>query len=181
VALLCAGLLVGCAERKSIDEQLILAIRKNDLAQVERLLAAGANANADKVPGYEGRPPLFHAATFGYADAAKRLLDKGASVDYGADAGLPTPLMVASLNGSAPTVELLIHSGANVNAQASGTTALTEATRNGAAEVLRLLLEAGADPNVSMPDASLPTCYANTHGYRQAEELLRAAGGQGSC
>jgi ankyrin repeat protein len=176
-----AAVLAGCGPGESPDEQLIRAVRQKDLQEVERLLAAGANPNADKVPGFEGRPALFHAAIFGYTDIAQELIDKGASADYGAAEGLVTPLMVASLNGAASTVELLIRSGANVNARAGATTALTEATRRGYADVLSLLLAAGANPNVPMDDGSAPMCYAKSHGYTEAEQLLRAAGARGEC
>ena len=60
--------------------------------------------------------------------------------------------MVASLNGAASTVELLIRSGANVNASAGKSSALTEATRLGHADVIALLLAARANPNVPMDD-----------------------------
>jgi ankyrin repeat protein len=176
-----AASIAACAEPKSADEQLILATRRNLPAEVDRLLAAGANPNADRLPGYEGRPALFHAATFGYVEIADKLIQRGADANYGADRAALTPLMLAALNGPAPMVELLVRSGAEVNAQASGSTALTEATRKGDPAVLRVLLEAGADPNVAMLDGSAPACYAKMHGYAQAARLLIEAGGRGAC
>jgi uncharacterized protein len=173
--------LAGCGPGESADEQLIRAVRQKDLPEVERLLAAGASPNADKVRGFEGRPALFHAAVFGYTDIAQELIDKGANANYGADQGLVTPLMVASLNGAASTVELLLRRGANVNAKAGKTTALTEATRRGYADVISLLLAAGANPNMPMDDGSAPMCYAKNHDYNEAEQLLRAAGARGEC
>jgi ankyrin repeat protein len=176
-----AALVAGCAQQKSPDEQLILAVRRNQPAEVDALLAAGASPNADGVKGYEGRPALFHAATFGYVDIATKLIERGANANYGADRGATTPLMLAALNGPAAMVDLLVRSGADVNAQAAGSTALSEATRKGDPQVLRVLLEAGADPNVPMLDGSTPVCYAKTHGYAQAAQLLAAAGGGGDC
>jgi len=175
------ALVAGCGPAPSPDEQLIRAVRQKDLPEVERLLATGANPNADKVPGFEGRPALFHAANFGYTDIAQELIDKGANADYGAAQGAVTPLMVASLNGAASTVELLIRSGANVNAIAGKSSALTEAMRRGNADVIALLLAAHADPNVPMDDGSAPLCYAKKQAYTEAEELLRAAGARGKC
>jgi hypothetical protein len=173
--------LAACARERSLDEQLIRAVRQKDLAEVERLLAAGADPNADDVPGFEGRPALFHAATFGYTDIARRLIEKGADANHGEATGAVTALMVASLNGATGTVELLIRSGADVNARAGNATALTEAMRRGYPDVIALLLQAGANPDVLMDDGSAPLCYARTHHYTEAEKLLRAAGAGGGC
>jgi ankyrin repeat protein len=180
-ALVLAALLPGCSNQKSPDEQLILATRRNQPAEVDRLLAAGADPNADKLPGYEGRPALFHAATFGYVDIAGELIQRGANVNYGADRGALTPLLVAALNGPPAMVDLLLRSGAQVNVQAAGATPLTEATRKGDPEVIRLLLDAGADPGVPMSDGTAPVCYAKTHGYHDAAQLLANAGATGAC
>ena len=179
-ALALATLLPACSQ-KSPDEQLIVATRRNQPEEVDRLLAAGANPNADQVKGFEGRPALFHAATFGYVDIAGKLIGKGANANYGADRGAVTPLMVAALNGPPAMVDLLVRSGANPNVQAGGATPLTEATRKGDPEVVRALLVAGADPAVTMPDGSAPACYAKAHGYGQAAELIVSAGGRGDC
>jgi ankyrin repeat protein len=174
-------LVAACAEQ-SLDEQLILAIRRNQPAEVDRLLAQGADVNAEKVKGFEGRPPLFHAATYGYLDIARKLIDKGAKINAGEHSGGGTPLMTAALNGSAPMVALLLQAGANVNARDSaGSTALTEAVRKGDAEVLALLLNAGADPGVPMGDGRAPVCYARALGYKQVEQLLISDGAPGTC
>jgi ankyrin repeat protein len=180
-ALLCAMWLAGCNQQKAPDEQLILAVRGNQVAEVQRLLAQGANPNADRVQGFEGRPALFHAATFGYLEIARMLIDKGANVNFGADRGEVTPLMSAALNGSAPVVALLLERGAAVGATAAGATALTEATQRGDPEVIGVLLAAGADPNVPMPDDRTPMCYAKGRGFGQVADLLREAGGRGEC
>jgi ankyrin repeat protein len=180
-ALLCAAWLAACSQPESPDEQLILAVRGNQVAEVERLLAQGANPNADAVKGYEGRPPLFHAATFGYADIARLLIAKGAQVNYGADRGAVTPLIAAALNGSAPMVALLLERGADVDAVAGGATALTEAVQRSDPEVVGLLLAAGADPNMPMPDGGTPYCYAKGRDLGRVAELLRDAGGRGAC
>jgi len=182
-ALALAGMLTGAlvaCQSKSAEEELILAVRGNDVAEVEALLAAGADPNADKVPRYEGRPPLFHAATFGYVDVAQALIDKGAKVDYADPSGL-TPLMVSALNGPPSMVELLLSTGASVDVSAGGATPLTEAVRKGDPLVLRLLLEAGADPNAPMSDGTAPVCYATSHNFSDAAEVIRQAGGQGDC
>jgi ankyrin repeat protein len=182
-ALIALAVLPAACAQQSLEEKLILAVRQNQPAEVDRLLAAGANVNADQVKGFEGRPPLFHAATYGYVDIARRLIEKGANVNAGVQSGAVTPLMVAALNGSAAMVALMIQSGADVNAReaSTGSAALTEALRKGDAEVLVLLLNAGADPNVPMDDGRAPLCYARAMGHKSAEQVLRAAGAQGKC
>jgi ankyrin repeat protein len=178
---LVAALVAACAQQ-SLEEQLILAVRRNQPAEVDRLIAQGADVNADKVKGYEGRPPLFHAATYGYVEIAKKLIEKGAKPNGGEHGGGVTPLMAAALNSSAPMVALLLKAGADANARDSaGSTALTEAVRKGDAEVLVLLLDAGADPGVPMGDGRTPVCYARALGYKQVDALLIAAGAPGSC
>ncbi len=173
-----AGL--AACQTKTPDEELILAARRNDLPQVQELLAGGVNPNADAVPRYEGRPALFHAATFGYVEVAQALIEKGANVDYADPSGL-TPLMVASLNGPPEMVELLLSSGASVEVSAGGATPLTEATRKGDPLVLRALLDAGANPNTPMSDGSAPVCYALSHNFEEAAAVIRQAGGEGDC
>lgn len=181
---LLAVLLVACActacGQKSPDEALILAVRGNDVDEVQALLDAAADPNADKVPRYEGRPPLFHAATFGYVEVARALIAEGARVDYVDPSGL-TPLMLAALNGPPAMVELLLSQGASVDVSAGGATPLTEAMRKGDPLVLRVLLEAGADPDTRMPDGSSPLCYAMDRDFIDAAEVIRQAGGQGDC
>ena len=48
-------------------------------------------------------------------------------------------------------------------------------------DVIALLLAAGANPNVPMDDGSTPMCYAKSHDYTEAEQLLRTAGARGEC
>ena len=62
--------------KQSPDEQLILAVRRRIFPRWSAC-SRPAQPNADKVPGFEGRPALFHAAVFGYTDIAQELIDKG--------------------------------------------------------------------------------------------------------
>jgi ankyrin repeat protein len=72
------------------------------------------------------------------------LLDSGVEVDMKIDKLGETALMVASQNGYANVVGLLLHHGAEVPRRC---TALFLAAREGHAATVQMLLDAGADPN----------------------------------
>ena len=60
------------------DIELIRAIKRGDIAEVERLIHAGANLNCTDTQQWT---PLFHAASTGRTDIMRLLLDAGASPD----------------------------------------------------------------------------------------------------
>lgn len=89
-------------------DPLLLAVEHPDVAQ--RLLEAGADPN-----GSAGSvPPLYNAALTGHLDAARLLLDAGASVEGDVEAGL-RPLAAAVLSARVDMVRLLLEAGANPN------------------------------------------------------------------
>ncbi len=59
------------------DEQLFRAARHGDVAGIEQALVAGAGVN-DAAP-VDGKTALFRAAVFGYVDAVKVLIARGAN------------------------------------------------------------------------------------------------------
>src|SRR6185436_17091542 len=133
----------GRADRPSLD-------KTTGLKLIEILLNAGANPNLQLklFPPYRslrddrgadtllsvGTTPLIHASKAGDVDAMKLLIAHGANVDLPTATGI-TPLMAASGNGSAnldtrgrykteaqaiAAIELLVKSGANINARDRG-------------------------------------------------------------
>ena len=121
--------------------RLILAADKGDTTAVERLLASGANVNAQEM--------------------RKEYVDHGngsAGVEYIPETGR-SALMAAAEKGHLAVVEKLLAAGANVNAHArypkdgymhdkgAGETALVFALKNGHNAVAERLLAAGADVN----------------------------------
>lgn len=84
------------------------AASRGDAAEIDRLVAAGADVDArDRW----GNTPLHRAAAGGRLLAARRLLDAGADLDSRNDDG-ETPLHEAHFRNQVEVVELLIRAGA---------------------------------------------------------------------
>jgi uncharacterized protein len=156
---------------------LVFATRRNDLASVQILLAAGADVN--QVTGY-GFTPLLVATQNRYYQLGSFLLDKGADPNV-ANKGGWTPLYLAVDNrniegGDYPVrkgdmdhldfIKKLLDRGANVNARMrdntetrtifrgqwageNGATAFWRASQSSDLVVMRLLLAHGADPKIA--------------------------------
>lgn len=109
-------------------------------AIVERLLAAGADPNANGGV----TTPLVEAATHGDVETLTLLLNGGADPNL-ADATDGTPLMAASQRGATDQVNMLLAAGADPNRRSTlGSTALALAQAGGYGDIARLLQEAGA-------------------------------------
>jgi len=156
---------------------LVFATRRNDLASVRALLAAGADVN--QVTGY-GWTPLLVATQNRYYQLGAFLLDKGADPNL-ANTGGWTPLYLAVDNrniegGDYPVrkgdmdhlefIKKLLDHGADVNARMrdntetrtifrgqwageNGATAFWRASQSSDLVVMRLLLAHGADPKIA--------------------------------
>jgi cytohesin len=133
---------------------LFQAAKKGDVAALRRLVAAGADANAqakgrDTLFGVavDSGTPLMAAAEAGHVDACRLLLEAGARVNA-KNANGSTPLMHAAAPGHLGVVRLLLRAGAEVDAEdGQGRTALLVAAWAGHADVVGALLDAGADPD----------------------------------
>src|SRR5215471_13368226 len=130
-----------------------LAVRDNDIAKVQSLLRAGANASA--VNRY-GVTPLSLAAENGNAEMTAILLKAGADPKAMLPGG-QTLLMTAARTGNPEVMKLLLDRGANPNTKEStnGETALTWAAAQNHPEAVRVLASHGADLNAR----SLPLQY----------------------
>ena len=94
------------------DIELIRAIKRGDLTEIERLIRAGANLNCSDTQDWT---PLFHAAHAGRTDILHLLLANGAEVDSHREKGF-TPLFSAILNRHLDAIRLLLDSGASTEA-----------------------------------------------------------------
>jgi ankyrin repeat protein len=131
----------GSAQSDSARDALLAAIQRGAVADVTRLLDAGASSNSVSA---DGTPLLMAAALFSDAAMVNVLLTHGADANQ-AGVGGTTALMWAVPN--LEKVRLLVTHGANVNARSASdrTALLVAAAYPRTVDVLRFLLDSGAD------------------------------------
>ncbi len=153
------------------------AVKAGDKAQVEALLAQGADVNAKDTYGVT---PIDKAVSWGQKDIAELLLAKGADINAKTEDG-GTLLHLAASGGHKDVVELLLAKGADVNAKSRyDFTALNSAAYEGHKDVVELLLAKGADVNAKDKDGMTPLHWvANLNkkdNGKDIAELLLAKG-----
>jgi ankyrin repeat protein len=132
---------------------LLDAVRRGDVQEVARLLAAGADPN---VRDPDGDAPLHIAAEQCNADIAELLLKHGADPNARDNQG-KTPLHRAVWERCGAVVELLLKHGADPNARTdAGVTLLHSAAISGNVKLAEILLSRGADPNARAADGATP-------------------------
>lgn len=142
----------------------------------ERLLDDPAAATAFSPDGYTA---LHFAAFFGKADAARMLLEHGASVDvYTRNPFANQPLHAAAAGRHIEVCRILLAADADVNAtQHGGFAPLHESAQAGDVELTELFLSAGADP-VALSDAGeTPGDVAAAAGHADLAARLRDVSG----
>ncbi|BAG40477.1 ankyrin repeat domain-containing protein [Orientia tsutsugamushi] len=152
--------------------QLHNAIKNNDSAGLDRLIAAGCDVNGLCNNGFTA---LQRAVIEGNIQIIQKLLAAGADIDLG-DNNWNSALHVASALGKIDVVEKLLAAGANVDLQDNnGHSALHMATIQGKLDVIQKLLAAGA--NVDLQDNNgQPALYAaiSNNGQKLIYYLLDA-------
>jgi uncharacterized protein len=118
------------------------AAAQGDVAEIERLIAARENPNAQDS---HSRTPLHVAAHFRHHAAAQALLKGGAKVNA-LDAQRYDIVTIAAVNNDVAMLKLALDGGASAKAITSPYqgTALIAAAHLGHAEVVRMLIAAGA-------------------------------------
>jgi ankyrin repeat protein len=118
-----------------------MAVRNGDVARAERIIKR-THIDLEKLDG--GRTYLATSIVNRDIAMTRFLLSNVADKD--AERSLP-PLMYAVFEADIPSINLLVSSGANVNAVCSwGETALSIAILFENVKVISILLESGADP-----------------------------------
>ena len=135
------------------------AAAKGDTAEIERLLAAGQNVNAQDA---HSRTPLHVAAHFGHQAAAQALLKGGANPNA-LDAQKYDIVTIVAVTNDVAMLKLALAGGTNPKAITSpyDGTALIAAAHLGHAEVVRVLIAAGA-----------PLDHVNNLGWTALMELI---------
>lgn len=157
--------------QSELDALLLEAVRADNLAEIDRLLEAGADPNTESSSGYS---MLGLAASKGDLAMADLLISHGASIDGRAT---NAPLVMAARFGQFEMAKKLLDAGANVEGtvalegQYENSTALQWAAIENYPELAELLIARGADVN------TVETMYNRTplHGaayYDGPEALL---------
>jgi uncharacterized protein len=126
------------------------AVYNGDVAEVKRLLRAGANISlANKY----GASPMTLAAEVGNTEMLKVLLEAGANADSPNPEG-QTALLAVARTGNVEAAKLLIDHGATVDAKEKwgGQTALMWASARRHPKMMELLIAKGADVNARSID-----------------------------
>ncbi len=122
------------------------AAKRGDVAEIERLLASGTDANEQD----PSASPLHWAAAFGHVDAVELLADAGANLEAQSSM-LGTPLIAAIRLNRPETVRALIAAGATLDGRDDeGYTPLIMAVLQESLPAVDALLSAGADPNIEI-------------------------------
>ncbi len=120
------------------------AAERGDLKTVASLLQKFDVNSA----GGDGMTALHWAAYRDDREMAQILIQAGANVNGANRLKAVTPLLLASTNGSAAMIGLLLEKGADANlANAPGTTPLMLAAASGSVDAVKALLDHGADVN----------------------------------
>ncbi len=174
--LLCLLVLTGC---KPDPKELEAALQRGDLAEVQRLLAEGADPNAVVVVDQASRRPLGVAAVRGDLPLLEALLARRADPtleDPGLDGGR-TPLAVAAFRGHAKVVARLLAAGARVDHGGGAMTPLALAAQNGDLATVEALLAARAVVDPSRDATGYPPLtVAADHGHLDVVKRLVEAG-----
>lgn len=152
------------------DKKLIQNAYNGKLAEVENLVAKGANVN---LQDQKKRTPLIFAATNGHTSVVKFLIESGADVNA-KDSGGQTALLYACKRSFNEIAAFLLENGAEVNVQSKkkGITALMLAAVWDNVELVQLLLEHGADPQLTDTFGRTAKLLAQKKGNSAVVDLL---------
>lgn len=133
-------------EKKQLQEDLLQAIKKQDLLAVEKYIQTGADVN-DTTKGYT---PLTLALRKSSDEVVQLLLDNNANPDQKTKQGV-TPLRMACKDNNTQKVLSLLRANADVNQTSKKRKPIIQAINEGKQAIVQLLLQHNADLS---PDCS---------------------------
>jgi ankyrin repeat protein len=164
--LLALILLLACGVHPVTGQPLADAARRGDVAEVKRMLKAGADPNVRA--GVNDWPALLHAVHKHQLGTAAALLDGGADPNRGYPHDY-TPLMMAAAYGHADMVRLLLSRGAQTRVvDAEGATAL-DLAYEGVPDIDCFTFFSCQDEAVRLLRAADPKLQANSFARRWAK------------
>lgn len=131
----------------SFEHRLDLAIKQDDLAVIQKLIADGLDVNREMTT--TGWPLLMHAIDAEASDVAKEFISAGADVNLQDSSG-ETSLHFAAVANDIDMLQVLIDAGADINRQ--GAWGSTPLHRTDCGECQDLLVRNGADPAIKNED-----------------------------
>src|SRR5262249_51183994 len=138
--------------RRGVDGStpLQFAVYEGNVAEVKRLIKAGANVS---LANNYGATPMGLAAEVGNTEILKLLLEAGANADSPNQDG-QTALLAVARTGNVEAAELLVKHGATVDAKEKwgGQTALMWASARRHPGMMQFLISKGANVNASSID-----------------------------
>jgi ankyrin repeat protein len=159
------------------------AVASNDVEEVKRLIAGGADVNAKSEDGWTPLNRGIGAQGERIKEVAELLINAGADVNARGNPKLMgearTPLhwATATISKGTDIVRLLLDRGANVNLTAEiGMTPLHWAVRNENLEAVRLLVDKGADFNLKNQEGWTAFSGAALRGRTDMTELFLRKG-----
>lgn len=145
------------------------------LGDVDRVAAAlDSSPDAINTQSEDEGTALCFACFFGHEAVVKLLIERGADVNLHSHGfGGVAPIHSAAANNSFPIVQLLVVSGADVNAQQhGGFRPLHAAAQNGNMDICKFLIENGADVNVLTDEGMSAAQLALDGGNLAVHEML---------
>lgn len=200
---LAASLCQPSVAAAGVYEDLRWAVEDNNIADLRKLLARGADPNTPDAHGNTllmvairqknpdlvdllvdagaklnlrnkyGETAIMLASYNGLGGIVEKLYVKGAEVNHGGW----NPLIYAATNGHADIIQLLLGGGVQVNSTSeNGTTALMMAARGNHSDAVKVLLKNGADPNIKNESGGTALKWALARNHHEIAELLKGSG-----